>query len=153
MHPTKAMSDLNPICQIEGMRLIETQKKQVELAESVSMKSVQALLTHLKKGGRAFAFYDPCYPSPSDPGAYLSYSPAGASPGTWRMTLGNHGWSGGIYEVNELTVCAQVKNLASRGLLDRIDLDNVGFFSHYAPEDSAKNQTMNQKLASLHAGA
>jgi len=95
-----------------------------------------------------FAFYDPMYPSPSDPGAYFSYSP---SRGAWRMTLGNHGWSGGIYTIAHATIGTQLRSLYSRKLLKALDLDNVHFSAHYAPESPTKSEEMNVRLQKLHA--
>jgi hypothetical protein len=48
-----------------------------------------------------FAFFDATYAPSSDSGAYFSYSPSNS---VWRMTFGNHGWSGGIYEIETTAV-------------------------------------------------
>ena len=104
----------------------------------------------MEKSGQEFALYDESYPSPSDPGAYFSYSPNSAQ-GVWRMTLGNHGWSGGIYEIEERTICCQLKNLISKRRIDSIQIDKVCFFSHYQLEGSSSSSKMNTTLMAIHA--
>ncbi len=95
-----------------------------------------------------FSLFDPEYPSPSDPGAYLSYSP---QKGALLMTLGNHGWSGGIYTMSPEIVARQLYTLYSAGVLGPLDLDRVGFFKHYESESPESNERMNRLLEEIHA--
>ena len=48
--------------------------KIVEIAREATFEDITELLLVLRKHRIAFAIYDPYYPSPSDPGAYLDYS-------------------------------------------------------------------------------
>jgi hypothetical protein len=121
--------------------------RRVVLAHDMQFSAIVSLLHSLMVGGMEFAFYDPKYPSPSDPGAYFSYSPMN---GMWRMTLGNHGWSGGIYEIDAPVVANQLWALYSTGLLSALELAGVHFFSHYQPESRSENEAMNMKLRGLH---
>ncbi len=106
------------------------------------------LLTALMRERIEFSLHDPLYPSPSDPGAYMSYSPQEAR---WLMTLGNHGWSGGIYHVRPATLLRQICNLHALGRLPSLGLDRVGFLGHYRHESAEANDEMNRRLLELHA--
>lgn len=141
------LEDLNSLA---GIQVIEKGKGQIQLTEQVTLEQVQHLLDVFRKHGREFAIYDPCFPSPSDPGAYFSYSPEKALLNTWNMTLGNHGWTGGIYVIDEKTVALQLKNLAARKLLEQVDLGGACFFSRYSPVEKARNERMNEQLLILH---
>lgn len=133
---------------IPGMRVATGARgRQIVFDSEVPANTFIILLESMMKDGTAFAFYDPTYPSPSDPGAYFSYSPMN---GVWRMTLGNHGWSGGIYVLAGPVVVQQLQNLHSNGALAPIDLDKVCFFSHYEAAPPALNEAMNKKLEALH---
>jgi len=121
--------------------------REVIFDEGLSEKTFSLFLAAMMKGGLEFGLYDALYPSLSDPGAYLSYRP---SNGTWKMTLGNHGWSGGIYDIEPSTICSQLKNLHDKGLLKGLGLDGVCFFSHYALESQEKSRAMNERLRQIH---
>ena len=121
--------------------------RQIVFAQGMHLDAFARLLQSLMDGGMEFAFYDSTYPSPSDPGAYFSYAPMN---GVWRMTLGNHGWSGGIYEIGAAVVANQLQSLCSKGILSAIELDGVHFCSHYQSESRSKNEAMNIKLGNLH---
>lgn len=121
--------------------------REVVFAEGLSEKTFSHFLAAMMKGGLEFSLYDALYPSPSDPGAYLSYRPIG---GTWKMTLGNHGWSGGIYDIEPAAICRQLKNLHDKGLLTGLRLEGVCFFSHYALESQEKSRAMNERLYQIH---
>jgi hypothetical protein len=151
------MADLlNWMSTVNGLSLIERPEGRrnvrcIASASDVSVSTLEQLLRVMKENGQEFAFYDEDYPSPSDPGAYFSYSPKNSAQGVWRMTLGNHGWSGGIYEIEERTICCQLKNLVSRKRLDSIQIDNVCFFSHYQLEEDSSSSKMNTKIMTIHA--
>ncbi len=106
------------------------------------------LLAALMRDKTEFSLHDPSYPSPSDPGAYMSYSP---HEGNWRMTLGNHGWSGGIYDIRPATLSRQIYSLYASGRLSSLGLDRVGFLGHYRPASAEANDEMNLRLLELHA--
>lgn len=119
----------------------------VPLGENINEDVIKYLLEEMKMSGIEFCFYDPEFPSPSDPGAYFSYSP---SSGLWRMTLGNHGWSGGIYIIGDQALLTQLQNLHFLGLLKLLELEGVCFFSHYASETDIKNKEMNDLILQIH---
>lgn len=116
--------------------------------KGLTEETFPSFLNALMREGIEFNFYDPKYPSPSDPGAYLSYSPQN---GEWLMTLGNHGWSGGIYNIETTTISRQLYNLYALGRLTSVGLDRVCFFKHYQPESVEKNEQMNWLLQEIHA--
>lgn len=98
--------------------------------------------------GLAFSLYDPLYPSPSDPGAYLSYI---AQEGIWLMTIGNHGWSGGVYHIHSYTIAQQLFNLFKTGQLLPLNLDHINFFEHYPVESEENNARMNDNILKIHS--
>jgi hypothetical protein len=149
---------------IPGVRLVLEPARHIEFSGAVADHALRRILRALNRAGQEFTFYDPLYPSPPDPhdpGSYFKYSPSarrkwrdvlGFGRPIWRMTLGNHGWSGGIYEIEERTICRQLQHLIARGLLKSIDLDRVYFSSHYAPEDRASNRRENAAILRAHSG-
>ena len=112
----------------------------VSLGQFLNLDEVQNLLSEIRTDTAEFCFHDPLYPSPSDPGAYLSYSAKLANDGYWQLTLGNHGWSGGIYIIPSQVVELQISNLIKKGLLESISTENVSFFSHYKIMSDPSNQ-------------
>lgn len=66
------------------------------------------------------------------------------------MTLGNHGWSGGIYDIGVSTIVLQLFSLYSAMQLGALGLDKVSFFSHYKLETPEKNSAVNELLEQLH---
>lgn len=130
-----------------AFQLREGPPRSIEVTELLSLTEAERLLHFLKQRQQRFALYDPLYPS--DPGAYFSYSPENAVEGVWQMTLGNHGWSGGIYQIGEQTLCLQLSNLAAKRMLTTIEIEGVTLFS-YALESVSKNSEINQRLRELH---
>ena len=116
--------------------------------EGLTEDAFTSFLNTMMREGMEFSLYDPQYPSPSDPGAYLSYSPQN---GAWLMTLGNHGWSGGIYNIETTIISRQLFSLYATGRLTPLGLDRVCFFKHYKPESVEKNEQMNWRLQEIHA--
>ncbi len=121
--------------------------QEVVFDDGLSEKTFSRFLAAMMEDGMEFSLYDALYPSPSDPGAYLSYRP---SNGTWKMTLGNHGWSGGIYEIEPSTICRELKSLHDKGLLKGLKLGGGSFFSHYPLESQEKSYAMNERLRQIH---
>ncbi len=70
----------------------------INFEKNVTYSNCIELLEFLKSHKLSIEFFDCLYPSPSDPGAYFSYS---SLKNSWEITLGNHGWSGGIYKIDE----------------------------------------------------
>ncbi|MEO1410744.1 MAG: hypothetical protein AAFW73_12740 [Bacteroidota bacterium] len=85
--------------QREGLRWTQVDGQEwIDWSPSVDLAEMDALLAVLWDQGYELTFYDEYYPSPSDPGAYFRYTTQKTNgPQHWSMTLGNHGWSGGIY--------------------------------------------------------
>ena len=128
---------------------VDKRGRHIAFAPNLGVETFVAFLEAMLQEGLEFAMYDPSYPSPSDPGAYLSYSP---SNGEWRMTLGNHGWTGGIYTVAAAVIAKQLFSLYAQKVLDPLDLDGVAFFKSMAPKSSADNAEINARLTRLHGG-
>lgn len=99
-------------------------------------------------------FYDALYPSTSDdPGAYFACLPLDNS--SWQVTLGNHGWSGGIYRVPEDLIALQLSadptlRRCPSGLPD-IQIGEVPFFAHYKAMTPDESGAFCGKLRALHA--
>jgi hypothetical protein len=108
------------------------------------------LLGWLSQESIEFALFDALYPQVSDPGAYLSYRPMGE---VWQMTLGNHGWTGGIYQVEPKVVCQQLANLYAKRELAEISLEKVAFFAHYSLESTEDNAEMSRRLCEIHGSS
>src|SRR5262245_54241183 len=134
---------------IDGCRYVRGKTRRIGLPDALPDSTLDALLQVLRECGEDFGFYDERYPSPSDPGAYFSYSPSETA-GKWRMTLGNHGWTGGIYEIDDGTICRQLKDLIAKKLLQSIEIGDVCFFSHKSAESASSNRSMNKKLLRIH---
>jgi hypothetical protein len=66
------------------------------------------------------------------------------------MTYGNHGWSGGIYNIKTETVSQQIYNLVSNGALNKIQITDVRFFSHYKIEEKQKSDKKNDEIYFMH---
>jgi hypothetical protein len=66
------------------------------------------------------------------------------------MTLGNHGWTGGIYEIDDATICRQLKDLVAKKLIHSIEIGDVCFYSRKPAESAASSKAMNKKLLRLH---
>jgi hypothetical protein len=75
----------------------EMTKKNIHLDKELEKKDIAGILRKFKETGDKFEIYDAYYPSPSDPGAYICYASYDDSSDSFSMTLGNHGWTGGIY--------------------------------------------------------
>lgn len=141
---------------IEGLSLTERSWiRYIKFQEGISTKSIQALLELLRKNAIDFEFYDERYPilsEESDPGAYVSYSQKkNTLDKVWNMTMGNHHWSGGIYQIDESTVAIQLKDLIDRKLISEIKIDRVAFFDHYEMRGPEKSKEENKKIAEKHS--
>lgn len=141
---------------IEGLTLTERSgTRYITFQEGISIKSIEALLERLRKHALEFTFYDQRYPiasDDSDPGAYVSYSQKkNTIDRVWNMTMGNHGWTGGIYQINELTIAVQIKDLVDRKLISEIKIDRVVFYDHYELMAPEKSKNENRKIVKQHS--
>ena len=143
------------IIQLQGFAIKDHQNsKVVEISNEATIASIAELLRVLRKYNIAFAFYDSYYPSPSDPGAYLDYSQEkNETEDSWSMTLGNHGWTGGIYTITENNIVRQIHNLIKNKQIDSVRIDNVKIFSHYDKQNSDYNKNQNALIFGIHSGA
>jgi hypothetical protein len=97
--------------------------------------------------GIDFSLFDAAYPgTASDPGAYLDYRPVD---GAWHMTLGNHGWTGGIYRIDTSIVLLQLRSLYEKGRLE-LGVQDVYFSEYYDMANSARNLEKNEQLRRIH---
>ena len=112
---------------------------------------VKPILNSLENWKNDFAFYDPIInPSSSDPGAYFSYS-FDVYNTIWKMTYGNHGWSGGIYKIEKNTLFNQIENIIRIEKSIELETKDVAFFSHYHIKSDSENKEMNKELESIHS--
>src|SRR5215216_3062032 len=71
----QALKLVEYIKQTPGLQLdVRHNETYFQLLKSFSTSKLPSLLKFLKDNGYEFAFYDELYPSPTDPGAYFSYS-------------------------------------------------------------------------------
>ncbi len=138
---------------IEGLSIVENSNSRiVEFSNLITKESIKSLLALLRENKIAFSFHDSLYPSASDPGAYIDYSQEqNSSENTWSMTLGNHGWSGGIYTIEEKNIVIQINNLVRNSLLNSIRIDNVKIFSHYDKQNIDFNRNQNALIYGIHS--
>ena len=67
------------------------------------------------------------------------------------MTLGNHGWSGGIYQLDDETIAIQCFDLLRKKKLESLAFEDGSIFSHYDPESTESNTRMINELRALHS--
>ena len=141
------------IGQTKGIQMLEKQnQKYIQLSKEFSVSGFLLLLKTLKDNNIGFAFYDELYPSPSDPGAYLSYSQEKVNADNcWHMTLGNHCWSGGIYQISDSTILIQLSDLCAKDKLKEIEISDVAFFSHYAIQEYNRSKEKNELIRKIHS--
>jgi hypothetical protein len=139
--------------QLKDFAVINRQNsKVIEIKKETTFENIFELLQILRKNNIAFSFYDSYYPSPSDPGAYLDYSQEkNEKDNAWSMTLGNHGWTGGIYTITENNITRQIHNLLKNNQIDSIKIDNVKIFSHYDKENRDNNENQNALIYGIHS--
>lgn len=133
---------------ISGVKFYEdNQGHHITFDDGLAEDTFSALIALMQQDSLEFGLFDPRYPSPSDPGAYFKYRPNVSS---WQMTLGNHGWSGGIYSITPALIAKQLYSLYHAKLLEPLNLDKVYFSAHYAIESESKNKAMIELLERIH---
>lgn len=130
---------INSFCEKSGI---------VNLEKNVTYSNCIELLVFLKSHKLSIEFFDCLYPSPSDPGAYFSYS---SLKNNWEMTLGNHGWSGGIYKIDEKTLAKQIFNLNKIEQLKSLKILHKSNFEHYSKKDIYENEKQNELINFIHS--
>jgi hypothetical protein len=140
------------IKQLKVFGIDDSQKnKVIKLDKRATENDISKLLKIFCKYDNAFSIYDIIYPSPSDPGAYISYSKKyNELENTWSMTLGNHGWTGGIYTIDERIIALQIYNLVSREQINTIQIENVNLFK-YDMENIDFNRNQNALIYGIHS--
>ncbi|WP_147445581.1 hypothetical protein [Corallococcus aberystwythensis] len=107
------------------------------------------LLSRLSVEGLSLSIYDSEYPSPSDPGAYITFFQRNPPEPQWRMTLGNHGWSGGSYVIPLDTLTHYLASAVVDGTIQEFEIESGGRRG-YADEGTAANAAMLDRLTNLH---
>lgn len=151
--PSKADNPLiEQITAIGGMSVEQMNYTQcIRFSELFQAESLPSLLRLLRENRMKFEVYDPIYPTnPADPGAYLSYwSEENEEENTWSMTIGNHGWSGGTYKIEEHTILTQLEDLLQKKLLKEISI-RAASASHYAVMNPDSSRNVNSWFLFLH---
>jgi hypothetical protein len=123
----------------------------VGIDKSVGTDEISQLLALLREKKSGITFHDTVHPTISNPGAYFSYSTEkSVDDKHWSMTCGNHGWSGGIYQIRDFTLAQQIISLVKKEELSRLQISDVGFFSHYDVKSEAESKTMDAEIQEMH---
>jgi len=120
----------------------------VEFTSLIVFDDVLRLIQILRRANATITLHDRRYPSP--PGAFMDYSQEKAAPERWSMTLGNHGWTGGIYQIDDETIALQIHDVFNRGRRPKLQIEGGTIFSHYDQENATRNKKMIQALRELH---
>lgn len=123
----------------------------ITFSNTVTKNEVLALVHEFWHYKFDIYFHDSIHPTISDPGAYFSYSTIKTIENDYySMTYGNHGWSGGIYHIKIETVSQQIYNLVSKGALNKIQITDVSFFSHYKIKEKQESDKKNDEIYLMH---
>ena len=138
------------ISRIAGFGVVEIDgRTKITVDSRISTQSIRSLLKTLHERKSEFSFYDALYPDKD--GSYFAYSQEkNAGPDIWGMTLGNHGWSDGIYTIREENIVLHIENLARKDSPLYIETEKVAFFAHYKHKSDEDNKAMNERLVSTH---
>lgn len=135
----------------KGLSLETSREKHLfELNYNPDFTDLDSLIFSTKYHNLGLSYFDDLYPSPSDPGAYFNFYPSNASESLYLMSLGNHGWSGGIYLIDEEIMKKQLRNLIRLKLLKSIELTFDLPMKNNSLKDEESNSAMNIRLSDLH---
>lgn len=136
---------------INGLKVIEKSECQyVQFSTDLTYQDLESLIHFLRKHKIAFSFYDFLYPSISD-GTYLIYSQLNNdSEKHWNMTLDNHGWFGGVFQIEESIILKQLENLIKKNLIQDIQIERVVSFLHFKNAETNRNQFVNDRILEIH---
>lgn len=137
---------IDDISKLDGLKRLDG--KRYALSAAAPYESYVQLIELLSYAMLGFSLYDPRYPSPSDPGAYLDFFLRGPNDKDWRMTLGNHGWSGGAYIFSPGFVVDYLSSTVRNGSVGTIEVGTSGF-RHYADEP-ARTPEISALLKKIH---
>lgn len=124
---------------------ISVDQKKVTL-DLTSISKLEDLFEIFEKHKFKFDVFDAQYPQISDEGAYFSYS----FDKVWKMTLGNHGWSGGIYIIDKEVIINQLKNLIMLENKVELRIRNENFFKQFTEKSDSENLEMSKRLKDIH---
>ena len=128
----------------EGVEYLSIDKR-------VGTDEVSKLLKILHEEQLELTFHDTVHPTLSDQGAYFSYSTKKSKDDkNWSMTYGNHGWSGGIYQIRDFTLARQIISLIKKEELQRIKISDVVFFSHYEIKSDEESKKKDSEIQEIH---
>ncbi len=123
----------------------------IKFSQTVTKQEIIELLNELWDCEFEMSFHDSIYPTISDPGAYFSYSTIKTNgKGFFSMTYGNHGWSDGIFHIRIETISQQIYNLICKGELNKIQITEVVFFSHYEIKTKKESETKDEEVYQMH---
>lgn len=123
----------------------------ISINKTVNTEDIILLLEKLRKEKFEITFHDTLHPTISDPGAYFSYSTENTeNENIWSMTYGNHGWSGGIYHINQKTLAKQITNLIHKTPMTEIQITDVCFFSDYPVKDAESSAKKDSEIFQMH---
>ncbi len=128
----------------------ETGARRVMFGPSVSLDDMRRLIEILRQANAVIKLHDFLYPSPSDPGAYMTYSQERTTLGRWSMSLGNHGWSDGVYQIDGGTIALQVFSLYAQKKLPHLTFERGRIFQR-ADKSELENLIMAKKIHQLHS--
>ena len=123
----------------------------VNILKSSKLHEINSLLEIIRNEGMEIAFHDTIHPTISDPGAYFSYSTIKATnSNVWSMTYGNHGWSGGIYQIKNETISKQIYNLIQNNKIDKIKITGVVFFNKMEVKSEIESNKKDLEISTMH---
>lgn len=126
-------------------------KNYIRIRSTFDTINLSTLLAILRTSKIDFGIYDYLYPSPSDPGAYISYSMDKVLEETnWSMTLGNHSWSGGIYQISEIAIANQLEDIIRKNKMIEIKIVDVAFFRNYSIKNALLSAEIENEIMSIH---
>lgn len=132
-------------------RIIDSNIEYIYIDKLVGTNHIMELLNVLNIEKIQIAFYDNVHPTISDPGAYFSYSSLKSKDDFhWSMTYGNHGWSGGIYQIRDFVLASQIISLIKKEELTRVQISDVVFFSHYDVKAIAESKKKESEIKDMH---
>jgi len=123
----------------------------LSIDKNVGTDEISQLLTLLRDEKLEITFHDSVHPTISDPGAYFSYSTVkSVDDNHWSMTYGNHGWSGGIYQIRDFILANQITSLIKKEELSRIQISDVVFFSDYEVKSEDESKKKGSEIQEMH---
>jgi phenylalanyl-tRNA synthetase alpha subunit len=87
----------------------------------------------------------------SDPGGYFYYTQEqNELKKYWNMTVANHGWSGGIYKIEERNIVCQIIDLLEQKHINSIQINKSQNLAQYEKVNIDRSRNENAFLFTLH---